>query len=40
MLIIDSQIWIYYLDINAEEHPNVLHYLETVLDSEKILFCQ
>lgn len=42
MLTIDSQIWIYYLDINAKEHQNVFNWLngkekDGVLFTEKIV---
>jgi predicted nucleic acid-binding protein len=42
MLTIDSQIWIYYLDVNAKEHKNVVSWLNGennngVLFKEKII---
>lgn len=36
MLIIDSNIWAYYFDKNASEHPFVMNEVEEALRSEKI----
>jgi len=36
MLIIDSNIWAYYLDEDAPEHPSVINSVEGALRSEKI----
>ncbi|MEX2725734.1 MAG: type II toxin-antitoxin system VapC family toxin [Candidatus Sigynarchaeum springense] len=37
MLVVDSQIWIYYLDPNAPENRHVEPWLDDVLDHETIL---
>jgi len=33
---IDSQIWIYYFDPNADEHKNVCNWIDDVLTNENI----